>query len=667
MAKKRNWDEFPTKINPPKSSGSFQAELQQIKQEFQRGHLQPAYHKAQELAIRFPKQPKIFELLFDVAVTLNDQPQILRSSFKLYQLEPHIPENVFNLGVGFYQNLYPGAAYKFMSLACQKWPKKFQNPDIHKVLTRCRDTVEQTFRVAADSVEELLEMAAANDEVHFLLANAEWEELEKVVLPYLKKFPNLTSIRNNYTQALRNLNKPAQAIELAESVLKLDPENVHALSNLVTFSLSVGDAAAARSYAERLKAIDSPLIEVLCKKSEILTRLGDDQGVLDVYAKLKSLKPKVDEQIAFHMCHLTAVAQVRVGAIQPAKKLWREAIKHNPAEPLYQSNLDDLSKPEGERQGPVAFPLNLWLAASTLKALTRAFEAGDSADFSAVVNNYPELWHLAPIIFEKCDDRSRELFINVARRSGNPQMMQAVLNFSTGKAGPDKLRIEAAMVAKEAGLITKDKIQIQTKGAMEELYLKSYEIHDEPTPPISPEAEALAYQAWEALHDNRSQEAEGLLRKLIELDPTNPGHQFNLQAALRKQKRTDEADAMVNKIHQEFPDYLFARLEIGMKLIAQNKLDEARKIIAPVQTMTRFHISEFAMLCVFEMEYALASQNVDAARQWHKFLKLDYPDHPGVEVYKKKIEMADLIQSFKSIGNKLFPGRGTNKKKKKKK
>lgn len=663
MAKKRNLDKSSTKINPLKSPGSFQSELQQIKQEFQRGQAQQAYRKAQELAIRFPKQPKIFELLLDIAVTINDQPQILRSSYKLYQLEPQIPENVFNLGVGFYQNLYPGAAYKFLSLACQKWPKKFQDENIHKVLTRCRDTVERTFRVAANSVEELLEMAAANDHVHFLLGNAEWEELETVVPPYLKKFPNLNSIRNNYAQVLRNLNKLAQAIELAESVLRNDPENIHALSNLVIFSLSAGDAVTARAYAERLKAIDSPLVEVLCKKSEVLTRLGDDQGVLDVSAKFKSLKPKIDQQIAFHMYHLTAVAQVRVGAIQSAKKLWREAIKHHPADPLYQENLDDLSKPEGKRQGPVPFPLNLWLAASTLKALTRAFEAGDSADFSALVNNHPELVHLAPIIFEKCDDRSRNLFIGVARRSHNPNLMQAVLNFSTGKAGPDNLRIQAAVAAKEAGLITGEKIQIQTNGETEEIQIKSYEIHHEPSAPVSQEAEQLALQAWEALQDNRNQEAEQLLRKIIELDPTNPGHQFNLQTTLRKQKRTDEADAMVKKIHREFPDYLFARLEIGMKLIAQGKLDAAREITAPVQTMTRFHVSEFAMLCVFEMEYALASMNVNAARQWHEFLELEYPDHPAVRVYEQKIKMAELIQDFKSIGEKLFAVRGTKKKK----
>ncbi|MBI4750011.1 MAG: hypothetical protein HY774_16110 [Acidobacteria bacterium] len=663
MAKKRNWDQFSTKVPSMKPSGSFQSELLQVKQQAQRGQIQQAYHKAKELAIRFPKQPKIFEFLLEAAVTLKDYPQVLRSSYKLYQLEPHIPENVFNLGVGFYQNSYPGAAYKFISLACQKWPKKFQDENTHKVLALCREAIERTFRTTAVSVEELLEMAAANDHVHFLLANAEWEELEKVVLPYLKKFPHMNSIRNNYTQALRNLNKPGQAIELAESVLKIDPENIHALSNLVVLSLSVGDAAAARAYAARLKEVHSLFTDVLCKQSETLTRLGDDQGVLDVYAKFKSLKPKIDQQIAFHMYHLTAVAQVGVGAIQQAKKLWREAVKHNPAELLYQENLDDLSKPEGERQGPVPFPLNLWLTDSTINALTRAFEAGDSADFSALVNKYPELLHLAPIIFEKCDDHSRELFIDVARQSRNPQMMQAVLNFSTGKAGPDKLRIQAAMAAKEAGFITGEKLQIQTKGAMEEVQIKSYEIHHEPTPSVSPEAEDLAYQAWEALHDNRDQEAERLLRKVIELDPNNPGHQFNLQAAIRKQKRTEEANAMVEKIHQEFPDYFFARLEIGMKLIDQGKLDAAREITAPIQAMTRFHVSEFAMLCVFEMEYALASKNVDAAWHWHKFLKLNSPDHPGVKVYKQKIEMAGFRESFKSIGSKLFPGRGTKKKK----
>ncbi|NJM40622.1 MAG: tetratricopeptide repeat protein [Anaerolineae bacterium] len=138
----------------------------------------------------------------------------------------------------------------------------------------------------------------------------------------------------------------------------------------------------------------------------------------------------------------------------------------------------------------------------------------------------------------------------------------------------------------------------------------------------------LAEQAYDALEDDDGEEAETLLKEAVALEPDSPDLLNNLCKAYEIQDRTDEARAMTEEIHRRFPDYLFARVTLAAVHAKEGRVEEAKALLDPLLTQTEFHISEFAALCMAEVELALAQNQREAGQHWVDMLARVDPDHP---------------------------------------
>ena len=81
----------------------------------------------------------------------------------------------------------------------------------------------------------------------------------------------------------------------------------------------------------------------------LVVDLGDDEGVLDTLQRAEragGLEPTYDAPLLYH---LAAVADLRRGREDEARRHWRQALKMAPWLDVAQDNVDDLRKPVGER------------------------------------------------------------------------------------------------------------------------------------------------------------------------------------------------------------------------------------------------------------------------------------------------------------------------------
>ena len=139
-------------------------------------------------------------------------------------------------------------------------------------------------------------------------------------------------------------------------MLEIEPENIHALSNLTRLYFLGGRPEEANQYAQRLKSSQADATDRWTKIAEALSFLEDDQGILDVYPRAKAsgeLEPPYADELFFH---LAAASAYFMGKEKDAKFFWQQALKINPRFEWAAENLADLNKPIEERVGPGPTP-----------------------------------------------------------------------------------------------------------------------------------------------------------------------------------------------------------------------------------------------------------------------------------------------------------------------
>jgi thioredoxin-like negative regulator of GroEL len=165
-----------------------------------------------------------------------------------------------------------------------------------------------------------------------------------------------------------------------------------------------------------------------------------------------------------------------------------------------------------------------------------------------------------------------------------------------------------------------------------------YTLHDEPVVSHGPQAERLLRRAIQSLHEGNANEAEGLLKQALEIEPDSPDVLNNLAVAYGALRRNKEAEALIHEIVERYPDYVFARVSLARTSILRRQLDRARALLEPLMERTRFHISEVANFCAAQAELYLAERNREAARTWLDMWSNVDPENPAIDELRARVE-----------------------------
>jgi tetratricopeptide (TPR) repeat protein len=662
------------RMKPARQAGSspvsqqFSAEMRQAVDLKNGGRLQEAQDHLEQLHRRYPTRTEPLRLLLDVTQQSGDRVTYDEVIARLLQITPDDPDIMLaQAGNTLSQGQVALALERFQRFLT-RWPKHEEAQEARRLLVVLKEELAKTMDAAGLHQANRFELAARNDEIQVCLMQGRYAEAQSLAKQLLSRVEHYAPALNNLTLTYMVEGQVDQAISYAQRVLEFDPDNVHALGNLARCCQMLGRKEESTRYAERMKSSEAFAADKIDKIVETLSFIGDDAGVLAVYqhareeqnanrdekqeAQKRGQEGDLDlESPMLH--HLAGAAAMRLGEESAARSYWKQALKLKPDFALAKENLADLRLPVGERNAPWAFSFTHWLDQVTLHKFVTLMEACDLSDpektvvqaLHTLLQSHPQLEPLVPTLLERGDPAGRQFMFFVAKAAKTPIMMTALRDFALSRNGTDQMRLEAANVAVQAGVLAPGLVRLWVRGEWQEVMLIGWELYSEvESSPHSPEVEQLAERAMEALYKSNGNRGEQLLMQALEIEPEAPDLLNNLANAYRLQGRREEADELMVQIHERFPDYFFGKINMVHLDLAAGRLKEAEEMLAPLILEKRLHFSEFAALAQANIEVALAKGEQERARQWYEMWKQALPDHPLLFRYRLQLDGPDLLK-----------------------
>lgn len=594
-----------------------------------------AAERLNEFTRDHPDDTQAWTMLGEVYQVQQNISGLWQVADRLIALEPGEPEHWFNAIITCMANGLPFSALHHANHFLSQWPNHDMAGEVGKMqaeLQRAADEImaaETTTRGAAP--DDLMRF----EQSQMAFNHGDYERAQRIAEEARVKLPHAIAPLNNLCMAYILQGKFDAALEAAHDVLKQEPGNIHALSNLVQTLVHLGRRDEAAEVARQLRA-QVPLDGTLYAKIiEALALLGDDTAVCEEYTRFE--QSGLGKRMSLPTIHhLAAVSYARQGNTSRARQLWQQALRFDPYFSIARDNLDDLRRPPAERSGPWPFSITHWITKewlqTTYEASLKAKDADDDetlrTEIKRILEEIPPLMAVVPPLLERGDPPGREFALMLAIEGELPILR----DFATGQHGTDQQRMKAGQHAVEQGLLPRGKpIMMYTQGEQRELLLMAYEIYPEPEPSkLPPEADDLMNQSYQLLHKRKAKEAEPVIRQALELAPDSPILLNHLEGALRMQNRIEEANDVVRELVAKHPDYVFGRTAMARLCAQEGNVEEARTWLDPILEMPRFHISEFAALCMAQIEITLADDQIDGAHSWLNMLEQVYPDNPNL-------------------------------------
>ncbi|MGH9942481.1 MAG: tetratricopeptide repeat protein [Pyrinomonadaceae bacterium] len=637
MSKKKRPRHKPFKLLPDLLLGGL-AEAETL---MERKRWAEARDVLEELDRLYPERLEVLTELTHVNLELGDTRGHLWACERLSRIVPPDPDITLTLAGSSLLNGYPARALLAFRRFVELWPRHEQAAETRQRMVSLSALLDDMLKDFGEHGEDGLEIAALHEEARLCLEHGKWKQGRRAAETILSRRPNFIPALNNLSQMAFLEGEWEEAVQLAERVLALDPANFHALGNAARYLYLSDRTDEATQRAAQFKELKTDSPDSWTKKLETLASLGDDEGVLEVFREAERTGA-ADEAILHHWA---AVALMRSGREDEARKRWRTALKLDPGLELAQENVDDLRQPAGQRHAPWPLAFNNWLSRGAVEdlykmvepAARRHDEKGLKRGAQRFVEKHPEVIRLVPVLLDRGDPAAREFALRVTMMTEHPEMLAALRDFALSQRGPDAMRLQAANVAADAGLLPAGEVRLWITGKWQELMLMGFEIHYEPVMKLRPKAARLVTDALMELREGGGEEAESLLKRALEIEPDSPAILNNLAAAYELQGRKDEAMALEREIHERFPDYLFTRVGLARKHIADGQLDEAAALLNPLLARRRIHIAEYSALCQVQIELLHAQKNTEGARSWLEMWAGADPEHPGIAQWRLRL------------------------------
>jgi tetratricopeptide (TPR) repeat protein len=603
-------------------TASITSNLNKAEALMRKGQWAQAEEILEALDRQHPHQEEVLRLWAALCYQIQDFTEYQIICRQLTQLKPD--DGGLHLALG---GAYMAGART--TLALQAFEKFLERSPHHAKTAEIREAVAKleavTQRVIAESdfngealtLEQRIEAAALHELAQLYMAAGDVDTGRQVSEQLLQIHPTYLPARNNLSLMMALDGDWDGAIAMVNTVLEASPDNPHALSNLTRYQRLSGQTDAAQQTLGRLKAIVSDKPDVWQKQAEALSFMGDYEGILEVVhqaeASADSLPPL--------LYHLAAVATLRSGSERRAREYWNKSLEVAPGFDLAAENLADLQQSITQRQSPWAFPLNYWLspeATDDIFLLQQAAELDREDELRTATQNYlqnhPEVETLIPMLLDQGDGPGRQLALNLALMTDQPEMHQVLKTFALSQSGSDAMRQQAAQVV--ARRLRETQMRLWIAGEWREVALLNCEIHEELQHHHSPEVDKLTKQAVSALKEESWAKAEYSLKQALKLEPTALDLSYNLAIAYERLGKADESLALVQALHEQNPDYAFARIAIVRGHLKKGELAEAEAVLQPLANRHRYHYSEFAAFCDIRLELLVAQKNYEAARSF---------------------------------------------------
>jgi tetratricopeptide (TPR) repeat protein len=600
------------------------------------------WSKARSLLVdatqKYPSETRFWEMLAEAASRLDDVPAMQKAFGKLVQLVPARANVWFGLAYAYGIDDRIALGYRGFRTFLDKFPGDENAATAAELLAAAEPSLQKTIAgYGFPEGDRGIELLCLNDEAQVLMRQGDFAKAREKAATLIGFMPDYAPAYNNLSLIFYMDGEVEKASETARKILTKQPENFHALANLVRYSVFLGNGDEAGQFSNRLKSVKSNDQDIWIKKIEAFTFLGDDQAVVEIYEE--AVKKKLTATLDNFSIHLAAYANYRIGHEKEARKLWKKIVKGDPYFDFAIENLKEMELLESERS-IVGLPLNNWMPERFINELMREstslkdnknFERNLRKKIGAFFAKYPNILNLFSVFLERGDETARNFAVRLLDLAGTPEAHSALKDFAFSQNGPDSHRYQAAMKLADAGIIP-NKVRLWNGDEWREMRLLTFEITGEPveTYPMKPKAVSLYEKGFYALQDRKLELAEQYLKMALEAQGADhPSILFNLLAVEQIRGNDKGAEAELTNLIEEFPDYTLGAIRLAIIAIDRGNVEEAKRLTEKFYDKKLWHIGEIfswfhfnILLALEEREYASARTSLDA---WHELDdNLDY-------------------------------------------
>lgn len=603
-----------------------------------------------ELAQKHPDNLDVMTELIDVGYQMQDLPTYARGCEGYLKIK--YDEDVAFALAGAYAAIgMPLLALEAFRDAIARYPKSKKAKTAAKTVETLEGKIDEFLASGGLSGEEGYKIAIAHERAQTYLQQRNYPQAKIAAKEVIKLKSDFAPAYNNLSLIAFLSENISEAIKISQQVLEFQPDNIHALANLVHYYASQGEFAPAQAFAEKIKTSQAAAADFWSKKAEAFSYVGDDEGIIELYNEYQTNSGDRDEPNGLFF-HLVAVAFTRHDRIKEARNLWKTALDSSISQDLAQTNLSDLNRPVGMRHAPWAFPLGQWIQQSTIPVLGQILNQAiasvkdssttesESQAIQKFLRDRPEINKLIPTLLHLGDPQGREFAFRLAIAAKTPDTYQALQEFALSKNGPDEMRHRAAIAVSDTGVFGEEPVRLWLGGEWREVALIAYEFYDEPDYKHSRNVTKLLSEAITLMKTREPENfvpAEEKLLAALQLEDTPDLHQ-NLALVYANTNRQEQALNLYQEIMERFPDYVMARLAFVNHLINTNKLDEAEPILKKLMNRRRFHFHDFAKFSHTYIEFYLAKKEPEPAKSWLQMWENVDPDNPDMKVWKRKLK-----------------------------
>ncbi|BAZ40795.1 hypothetical protein NIES4101_67560 [Calothrix sp. NIES-4101] len=622
------------------------SELRQAEGLIRKGKLAEARHILHQLSLDFPQNRQILMHLVNVCYELQDIPNYGRACELLLAIEPKNADVAYGLSGAYLITKHPLMALEAFRNALSNFPDHEKADMAKKEVAKLETGVDKLLVDIGLGGEEGYKIALLHERGQVYLEQAEYVKAREAEATVVQLRPNFVSAYNNLSLLSFLEGNLDEAIQICQQVLNIEADNVHALANLVHYYCLQGDFERAKEFAEILKASKADAWDVLTKKAEGLSYVGDDEGIVQIYEIAKASDDSDLEASAGTFYHWLAVAMMRLGKVDAAREHWQKALDSLISKQLAQENLDDLKKSPAQRHAPWAFHFGQWVTQKTLDELKQVTLASGKSQNEAQISqalqqyfaDHPKFINIISALLDRGDRQGREFAFSLALAVKTPEMQAVLREFALSQRGTDDMRHKAAMKLSEAGILP-ETIRMWLQGKWQEIKLISYEFHEEPTIKHSRQVLKIMAQAISLMKTGDQQKlkhAEVLLKDCLAIEPDSPDLLNNLALCYQYQGQSQEGDELLRENIERFPDYVMSRVVLASGHLKNGELDAAEDLLKPLEQRKRFHFQEFAAFCDTLIELLLAKKQREGAKAWLRMWEGVDPENPAVLKWKAK-------------------------------
>ncbi len=180
------------------------------------------------------------------------------------------------------------------------------------------------------------------------------------------------------------------------------------------------------------------------------------------------------------------------------------------------------------------------------------------------------------------------------------------------------------------------------KLAQDGYQVRVFEISDE-LKGYNPALKEKMFDATLLLKTGRLIEARDAFQSIIQRHPKIREAYANLGVAYHKLGDPEAAEALWRETIDKFPRYVFPRANLAQRCLQRGQVDEAERLLKPLEKMRKFHSGEFRFYALTYSDVLAAQRNYTAALSWLKMLSEILPRSPGVWLRRVRFWIGRLL------------------------